>query len=112
MATKKVKESTAYENCIDMEHVESFPATLSEFMGISKEEDLKDWKKHWVGMPEFVNEENKEKVYKSIKISFRTKDDYEEFAKLVEQNLSEKTKSIWYPKLVKEENHLLRWIVE
>lgn len=37
MATKKkVEESGSYENCIDMEHVDSFPATLSEFMVFQK----------------------------------------------------------------------------
>ena len=39
-------------------------------------------------------------------------EDYEEFAKLINQNLSEKTKSIWHPKLDRDANSLRRWIEE
>ena len=80
-----------------------------EVMG-TKEIDDKLWKKHWVGMPEFIQENNP--PYKRIIISFRNEDDYNEFAKLVDQNLSDKTKSIWYPKLDREANSLLRWVEE
>lgn len=74
------------------------------------EEDDESWKKYWVGMPEFVQEDNP--AYKKLIISFRTKEDYEEFAKIIGQKLTEKTKSIWHPKLDRDENTLKRWIEE
>lgn len=55
-----------------------------------------DWKQEWVGMPEF-EQEKKEKEYTKINVRFATKEDLEAFAKLIEQNLTNKTKSIWYP---------------
>ena len=73
-------------------------------------EEEAEWKKHWQGMPEYKQEDNP--TYKTIYVHFRNKEDYEEFAKLIDQNLSEKTKSIWHPKLDRTENALLRWIVE
>lgn len=92
---------------------------IFDFMQLDEEErqtyeelfdDEEEWKKHWLGMPEFDQEDNP--PYKKIIMSFRNKEDYEEFAKLVDQNLTEKTKSIWYPKLDRDENSLKRWIEE
>lgn len=57
-------------------------------------EDI-DYDQLWQGMPEF-EQDNIEK-YKEIKISFLTEDDYREFSKLINQNLTDKTKSIWFP---------------
>jgi hypothetical protein len=41
---------------------------------------------------------------------FRNEEDYNEFSKLTKNNLTEKTKSAWYPKLEITKNALLRWI--
>jgi hypothetical protein len=112
-----VKETTAYESCIG-EKVE-LPKTTSlvEFMELDEEEKLqleqdtdKEWQKHWVGMPEYSQEDNP--PYKKLIVSFRSKEDYEEFSKLIDQVLSEKTKSIWHPKLDRDANALRRWIQE
>ena len=107
---KKVVETTEYENCLDVKEFES--GTLSSFLGEEevKEIDEKLWKKHWVDMPSFVQENNP--PFKKIIISFRNEDDYKEFAQLIDQNLSDKTKSIWFPKLDREANSLLRWVEE
>lgn len=89
---------------------------IFDFMELNEEEkellkgDEHDWKEHWVGMPEFEQEDNP--PHMKINVSFRNQEDYEEFAKLIDQNLTEKTKSIWYPKLDKDENTLKRWIEE
>jgi hypothetical protein len=110
-----VEETTAYENCIGQKETNHKMITLSDFMEIDDtdqqpEIDLsdKEWKKHWKGMPEYEQEDNPS--YKKIYVSFRNEEDYQEFAKLIDQNLSIKTKSIWYPKLDREANSLLRWI--
>ncbi len=118
MENKEVKETGAYENCMGLLTDEYQPPTLNRFFGESDEEDEQggvdvdnvEWKKHWTGMPEFV--QNDKKTYKTIYVHFRNKEDYEDFAKLIEQNLSEKTKSIWHPKLERDQNMLKRWIEE
>lgn len=109
-----VDESTVYESCIGVK--ESTGTSLFEYMEDLTEDDIigkKDgepWREHWVGMPEYVQEDNP--PYMKIYMNFRNKEDYEAFAKLIDQNLTEKTKSIWYPKLDREENALMRWIEE
>lgn len=109
--TKKVD----YDDCLDS--LQNSPNKLTTLLSNSdklKKQQLKklknedEWKKHWVGMPEFEQEEKP--PYKKIIINFRTKEDYEEFAKLIGQELTEKSKSIWHPKLEKDQNTLKRWI--
>lgn len=80
-----------------------------ELEQISADDDH-DWEEHWVGMPEFDQEDNP--PYKKIFLNFRNEEDYKAFAKLIGQNLTEKTKSIWYPKLDVDDNMLKRWIEE
>lgn len=109
-----VEESTQYESCIGVKDqqrgsVFEFMDDLSEDDNIGKKFD-EPWQEHWVGMPNYVQEDNP--PYMKIYVSFRCKEDYAEFSKLVDQNLTEKTKSIWYPKLDREDNALLRWIEE
>ena len=49
----------------------------------------------WVGMPEFVQE--KKEPYKILIVRFETEQGYKDFAQLIEQKLTKKTKSIWHP---------------
>lgn len=64
-----------------------------------------DWTKEWVGMPEFV--QAAQKPYKELRIRFATKEDYDSFSKLIGQKLSDKTKSLWHPMLVRgQHSHL------
>jgi len=60
-----------------------------------QEEVLKDWQKEWKDMPEFVQE--KKEPYSKIIVRFDSEEDLQEFAKLIGQKLTNKTKSIWYP---------------
>lgn len=117
MENTGTKESGQYENCMELLTDEYQPPTLSRFFGESEEDDdggvdtnNAEWQKHWVGMPSF--EQNDKKTFKTIYLHFRNEDDYNAFAKLVDQNLTMKTKSIWYPKLERDENSLKRWIEE
>ena len=58
--------------------------------------DLKEWwEEYWQGMPEFVQE--KQDVYACINCRFECDEDLKEFAKLIGQKLTRKTKSAWYP---------------
>ena len=69
----------------------------ASFQHVSEQKEL--WEEEWENMPEYSNEEVE--MYKTIKIHFKTKKDYDKFARIISQALTEKTKSIWYPKLVK-----------
>jgi hypothetical protein len=53
------------------------------------------WLEEWQNMPEFVQE--KQEPYAQIIIRFESKEDLEDFAKLIGQKLNQKTKSIWHP---------------
>lgn len=63
-------------------------------------DEYASWNEHWQNMPEFV--QNDLQPYQSIVVSFESKQDVEEFAKLLEQKLTYKTKSIWFPKKEKQ----------
>ena len=54
----------------------------------------------WNGMPEFNNPDAM--GVKQIIVHFETWDDVREFAELVEQTVTEKTKYIWFPKADKD----------
>lgn len=71
------------------------------------EEEEFDWRKEWIDMPEYDNKVIR--PYKSITVHFRNEEDYEEFSVFLKQNLTEKTKSVWYPKAEKGENKNLRY---
>ncbi len=58
-------------------------------------EEPEKWKEHWVGMPEFV--QGKQKPYAQIIIRFEDEQALQDFAKLINQKLTKKTKSIWHP---------------
>lgn len=113
----KVQESSSYENCMELLTDEYQPPTLNRFFGEDEESEEggidtqnATWKQYWVGMPEY--EQNDKKTFKTLYLHFRNQEDYDAFAKLIDQNLTMKTKSIWYPKLERDENSLKRWIEE
>lgn len=54
-----------------------------------------DWKSEWKGMPEFV--QDKQKPFAQITVRFETAEALEEFSKMINQKLTQKTKSIWHP---------------
>ena len=53
------------------------------------------WKDEWEDMPEFVQE--KKEPFSKIVIRFDSEEDLNAFAKLINQKLTPKTKSIWHP---------------
>lgn len=64
----------------------------------------------WKDMPEFIQE--KQEPFSKIIVRFDNEDDLNEFAKLIGQKLTPKTKSIWHPKLVRGINSNKRYIDE
>lgn len=53
------------------------------------------WQEHWEGMPEFVQE--KQTPYAQIIFRFNSEEDLQNFAKVIGQKLTKKTKSAWHP---------------
>jgi len=60
-------------------------------------DQFSDWSKEWQGMPEFI--QNDARPIQQIIVSFQEEKDVIEFAKLIDQRITQKTKSIWFPKL-------------
>lgn len=57
-----------------------------------------DWEKEWQGMPEFIQSET-DKPYAQIIFRFANEKDLQDFAKLIGQKLTKKTKSAWHPQI-------------
>jgi hypothetical protein len=53
-----------------------------------------DYNEHWQGMPEFEMTDDK---YRSLILHFANKDDLDDFCELIEQDITDKTKYVWYP---------------
>lgn len=65
------------------------------------------WKNEWIDMPEFVQE--KQEPYAKIIFRFDSEEALQEFAKLIGQKLTKKTKSAWHPELVRGLNSSKRY---
>jgi hypothetical protein len=66
-----------------------------EDWGIKADVGENDPDEEWQGMPEFKGED--QMGAKQLIVHFNTMDDYHLFGVMINQKLSEKTKSIWYP---------------
>jgi hypothetical protein len=64
----------------------------------------------WDNMPEFVQE--KKEPFSKITIRFETEKDLNEFAQLIGQKLTPKTKSIWHPYKPHRHGKIIRWVDE
>lgn len=71
---------------------------MSENNTLFAPEELEtDWEKEWQDMPEY--KQDRKQAYANINVRFRNEEDLQKFAKIVDQNLNQKTQAIWYPKL-------------
>jgi len=61
----------------------------------------KNWENDWQDMPSF--KQTNLKPFQSVKIHFRSLIDRNKFSELIEQNISNKTKYLWFPKIEKKE---------
>jgi hypothetical protein len=66
------------------------------------------YRMHWKGMPEYVQEDDP--PYRSIIVRFRSEEGFDQFSRAISQKMSDKTKSIWHPKLKINKIALLRWV--
>jgi vacuolar-type H+-ATPase subunit I/STV1 len=116
MSKKQENVEVEYESLLGVKTVKSKSKSLADLMQFDDEEKQKlkleeedfEWQKHWKGMPEY--DQPLQKPYKTLQINFKTKEDYDNFAKLIDQPLTEKTKVIWHPQVEKTFNYLLRWV--
>lgn len=53
------------------------------------------WKEEWKDMPEFV--QDKQEPYAKIIFRFDNEESLQDFAKIIGQKLTKKTKSCWFP---------------
>lgn len=109
-----VKETTEYDNFLGKKEEAVREQSLAEFLGM-EEDDKNEREKLWVGMPEFEQKDNP--PFKTLYVHFRNKQDFDEFRTKYaqvddEQTITDKTKSMWYPHLDKDENSLKRWFEE
>ena len=62
----------------------------------NRKQGIEYWKQHWLEMPQYISE--KQEPY--AKISFHFEDeDLEVASKMFNQNITDKTTSVWFPKL-------------
>lgn len=59
--------------------------------------DNPEWKEHWKGMPEFKQLDAE--PWKQVIVNFESEKDMLDFARLVDQKITYKTPSIWFPKV-------------
>lgn len=64
-------------------------------IGLFDKDEAAPWHDHWVGMPEFVQDDLT--PYKSVIVHFANSQDMADFARLVEQRVTVRTQSLWYP---------------
>lgn len=56
-----------------------------------------DWQKEWKGMPEFVQEDLTS--YRKIVVHFRNNEDVKRFSELLDQKITPKQPSLWFPEM-------------
>ncbi len=67
-----------------------------------------EWREHWVNMPEFNNQDLSPDS--SMIINFPSPEQRVEFAKLIGQKITPKTRSIWFPPQPIDSTKDLRWV--
>jgi len=80
--------------------------TLAEILRETEGEQPIDYDKLWQGMPEF---ENKPEAIRTIHIHFQAESDVENFANLIQQQITENTRYIWFPQKEKRDLESLRY---
>lgn len=62
--------------------------------------EQESWKEEWQGMPEF-EQQNLLPTY-SVRVNFASYEDLQKFSELMQQTITTKTQSIWFPKQHRE----------
>ncbi len=86
---------------------DKYNATSQDKLFDEGETDYDEDKYDWQNMPEFKNEKND--AFRKIIISFKDAAGVKSFQDLIQQRITDKTKSIWHPALEKS-NSILMWV--
>lgn len=65
------------------------------------------WEKEWVQMPEF-NDEFAEEEFGKVEFTIDSDTDNKDLKELFKQNITDKTKSVWYPRLIPGKHRKIR----
>jgi hypothetical protein len=84
-------------------------AELDVMIGSLDGEKVTNLKDEWTGMPEY---EKKEICFRNVVVNFDNAEDVTEFFKIIGQDFTDKTKSIWFPKKEKDIVIDTMWIDE
>ena len=82
-------------------------AELADTLG-EKEPTPQDADAEWAGMPEYTNEDTS--GVRHIMVHFMSLKDVEDFAKLVQQTITDKTKYIYFPELKPMDASSYKWV--
>lgn len=74
---------------------------------LERAEGKNDAFEEWIDMPEYEMDDLTS--FRKIIVHFDNQDQVDQFAALLEQNISDKTKFLWYPKKQKQDNESLRY---
>lgn len=92
------QQSLAFEYAACAEQTSAdgaFVAQLAQrYLDSETKQDAQD---EWKGMPEF--EQNDEMPCRRLVVNFKSEQDAQDFAKLVGQKLTDKTRFIWHPEV-------------
>jgi len=55
----------------------------------------------WAGMPKYISDKHRNGI-KVIMVHFETQNDVDKFAEIIGQEITDRTRSIWYPAKPKE----------
>ena len=86
---------------------DKYNATSQDKLFDEGETDYDEDKYDWQNMPEFVNEKND--AFRKIIVSFADERAVTSFSDLVQQRITDKTKSIWHPAKEKSQS-IEMWI--
>lgn len=74
----------------------------------SSMESVFDWRELWFGMPEYIADDLS--AARTVKIHFRNDRDVQRFAELIQQQITPKQKSLWFPEMPKRKTAHLRYL--
>jgi len=66
------------------------------------------WEEHWKGMPEFVSKDCK--PFKTLYVHFESREDMEAFAKIIKQQITLDTQSVWHPEATINDFSKIRYV--
>ena len=79
----------------DLDHFEDL--RLGDLRDEFLPEEPVDFEKEWEGMPEF--DQKDKTAFRTFPVHFKNQEAVDKFAKLIDQNITEKTRFVWFPEI-------------